>query len=321
MSTTTRTQIAREVNNFYSRTLLMRAVPLFLHTRFGQVKDIPRNSGTNTIKFRRYGNLSAATTALTEGVTPAGSQMSVTDITASVAQYGDFTTFSDVVSYESPDATLTEYAEILGDQAGDTLDQLARDVLAAGTTVTYVGQSSRGAITTSDLITATEVRKAVRTLKNNKARRVTRMVAASTKIATEPVSAAYIAICSPNTTFDLQDETGWVPVEKYSSAMKVMEGEVGKINDVRFIETPNAKVFTGEGNGGIDVHGTIIMGAEAYGITRITGESLKNIVKPLGSGGTDDPLDQRGTTGWKSTFVAKILNDDFMVRLEHAVTS
>lgn len=321
MSTTTRTQIPAEVNNFYSRTLLMRAVPLFLHTRYGQVRDIPQNSGTSTIKFRRYGNLTAATTALTEGVTPAGSAMSVTDITATVAQYGDFVTFTDVVSYESKDAVLTEFAEVLGDQAGDTLDQLARDVMAAGTTVTYVGQSDRASITTSNLITATEVRKAVRTLKNNKARRVTRMIAATTGIDTTPVAPAYIAICSPDTTYDLQDETGWTPVEKYSSSMNVMEGEVGKIGDVRFIETPNAKVFSGAGASSIDVHATLIMGQEAYGISRISGASLQNIVKPLGSAGSADPLDQRGTTGWKATFVAKILNDDFMVRLEHAVTS
>lgn len=321
MSTTTRTQIPAEVNNFYSRTLLMRAVPLFLHTRFGQVRDIPQNAGSSTIKFRRYGNLAAATTPLTEGVTPAGSQMSVTDITATVAQYGDFVTYSDVVDYESQDATLTEFAEVLGDQAGDTLDQLARDILAAGTTVTYVGQVARNAITTSNLITATEVRKMVRTLKNNKAKRVTRMIAASTDVATEPVAQAYIGIVSPDTTYDLQDETGWVPVEKYSAAMKIMDGEVGKLGDVRFVETPNAKVFAGAGSGAIDVHGTIIMGMEAYGVSRISGAALQNIVKPLGSGGTDDPLNQRGTTGWKATFVAKILNDDFLGRIEHAVTS
>jgi len=161
----------------------------------------------------------------------------------------------------------------------------------------------------------------VRTLKNNKAKRVTRMIAASTGVATEPVAQAYIGIVSPDTTFDLQDETGWVPVEKYSAAMKIMDGEVGKLGDVRFIETPNAKVFEGEGASSIDVHGTIIMGMEAYGVSRISGAALQNIVKPLGSGGTDDPLNQRGTTGWKATFVAKILNDDFIGRIEHAVSS
>lgn len=318
---TTRTQIPAEVNNFYNRTLLMRAVPLFLHTRFAQVRDIPQNAGTSTIKFRRYGNLAAATTPLTEGVTPAGSTMSVTDITATVKQYGDFTTFSDVVSYESQDAVLTEFAEVLGDQAGETLDQLTRDILAAGTSVTYVGQVAQNAITTSNRLTATEVRKAARTLKNNKARRITRMIAATTGIATEPVAPGFISIVHPNTTFDLQGETGWVPVEKYASSSNVMEGEVGKIGDVRFIESTNAKVFEGAGAGAIDVYGTIFMGTDAYGTSRISGAAMQNIVKPIGSGGTTDALNQRGTTGWKATFVAKILNDDFITRVEHAVTS
>lgn len=321
MANTTRTQISRENTEFYDRTLLYRAVAFFAHTKFGQVRDIPRNGGTNTIKFRRYGNLSAATTALTEGVTPTGSQLSVTDITASVAQYGDYITVTDVVDYESKDPVLIEAAEILGDQMGDTVDQITRDVLAAGTVVTYVGQSSRGAITTSNLITATEVRKAVRTLKNAKARRITRMINASTGVATEPVAASYVGICHPNTTYDLQDETGWVPVEKYASTMKVMENEVGKINEVRFVETTNAKVFTGAGASSIDVYATIILGSDAYGITRISGEAVRNIIKPLGSGGSADPLDQRATSGWKITLVAKILNDAFMVRLEHAVSS
>jgi len=65
---TTKTEIADEVNNFYDRTLLERLLPNLVHTKFGQVRDIPRKSGSNTIKFRRYESLSAATTALTEGM-------------------------------------------------------------------------------------------------------------------------------------------------------------------------------------------------------------------------------------------------------------
>lgn len=321
MANTDRSIITRENTEFYDRTLLYRAVAYFAHTKFGQVRDIPRNGGTNTIKFRRYGNLSAATTALSEGITPAGSQLSITDVSATVAQYGDYITITDVIDYESKDPVLVEAAEILGDQMGDTIDQLTRDVLAAGTVVTYVGDTSRAGITTTDLITATEVRKAVRTLKNAKARRITRMINSSTGVATEPVSAAYIGMVHPDTTYDLQDETGWVPVEKYASTMKVMENEVGKLNDVRFVESTNAKVFSGAGAGAIDVYATIILGMDAYGITRISGEAVKNIIKPLGSAGSADPLDQRATSGWKITFVAKILNDAFMVRLEHAVSS
>lgn len=100
-----------------------------------------------------------------------------------------------------------------------------------------------------------------------------------------------------------------------------MEGEIGSYGEVRFIESTNAKVFSGEGAAGIDVYATLIFGSDAYGISRISDEAMKNIVKPLGSAGTADPLDQRATSGWKATFVAKILNNDFLVRLETCVAA
>jgi len=145
------------------------------------------------------------------------------------------------------------------------------------------------------------------------------MVDATSGYGTSPLNASYIGICHPNTTYDLKDITGFVSVEKYASTASVMEGEVGKVDEVRFVETTNAKVFTGEGASSIDVYSTIIFGSDAYGTTRISGEAMKNIVKPLGSG--DDPLNQRATSGWKATFVAKILNDAFLVRIEHAVSA
>jgi len=323
MGNTTRTQIPAEVNAFYDKTLLMRAVPAFIHSRWAQVRDIPRRAGTNTIKFRRYGNLAAATTALSEGVTPVGSSLSVTDITATVAQYGDFVTITDVLDYESEDPILMETAEILGDQMGDTIDQITRDILAAGTSVFYVGSGStqRSHVAATDIITDVFIKKAVRLLKNNKAKKISRMINAETGINTTPINAAFIGLVHPNTTYDLKGVTGWVPVEKYASTKQAMDNEVGAVDEVRFVESPNAKVFTGEGESSADVYATIIFGAEAYGTTRVSGEAVKNIVKPLGSAGTDDPLDQRATSGWKITFVAKILNNDFITRIEHGVTA
>lgn len=320
MPNTTKTQIPDEVSAFYDRTLLERAVSNFIHTMWAQVRNIPANSGTLTIKFRRYGNLSAATTALAEGVTPAGSSLSVTDVTATVAQYGDYVTVTDVVDYSSEDAVLTEAAEILGDQAGDTLDQLTRDVLAAGTTIRYAnGVAGRANVAAN--ISLNDIKIMVRTLKKNKARRVTRMVNPETGVNTTPINAAFVGICSPDATFDIQALTGFVPVEKYPSQKDVMPGEVGSIGDVRFVETPNAKVFAGAGAAAVDVHATIILGMYAYATTAINGQAMQNIVKPLGSAGTADPLNQRATSGWKASFVAKILNNDFMGRIEHAVTA
>lgn len=317
---TNRSAIPAEVNYFYDRTLLERAVALFVHTRFAQVRDIPKNSGTSAIKFRRYGNLTAATTALTEGTTPAGSDLSVTDVTATALQYGDFVTVSDVLTYESQDMVLMEAAEILGDQAGDTLDQLTRDVLAAGTSASYSGTSNTqdSHVAAGDIIDAADVKDAVKTLKLAKAKKITRMIDPSTGYSTTPLNACYVGIVHPTIAYTLKGLTGWVDVQKYPSQKDVMPGEIGSLDEVRFIETTNAKIATGAGTGAIDVYYTIILGANAYGISRISGEAMKNIVKPLGSAGAADPLNQRATSGWKATFVAKILNEAFLTRIVSA---
>jgi len=323
--TTDTTIIPAEVNNFYDRTLLLRAIPLFVHTKWAQIRDIPRKAGTTTIKFRRYGNLTAATTPLNQGITPVGSQLSVTDITATVLQYGDYVTISDVLDYSSQDPILMETAEILGDQMGDTIDQLTRDILAAGSNVYFggSGHTLTSQVAAGEIITDTLIKKVVRVLKNNKARRITKMVNATTGYNTSPLNASYIGIVHPNTTYDIKAITGFVSVEKYASTNSVMEGEIGKYDEVRFVETTNAKVKTASGAGSpaIDVYCTLIFGSDAYGTTRISGEAVKNIVKPLGSAGTADPLEQRATSGWKITFIAKILNDAFLTRIEHAVSA
>jgi N4-gp56 family major capsid protein len=322
MAMTTRTEIPQEVNNFYDRVLLERALPALVHTRFAQVRDIPRNAGTNVIKFRRYGSLTANTTALTEGVTPTGTSLSVTDITATVLQYGDYVTLTDVVEYETYDPILTETADILGEQAGDSTDRLMRDVLAAGTTIQYASTATNnGTITAAMKLTRAEVKEAVRTLRGNNAKVITSMIDPSTGYNTVPVGKSFIGIVSPETAFDLDDATGFTPVENYPNRSNVMEDEIGSLANVRFVMTTNAYVSTGTGSGGVDVHYTVIFGSNAYAMTRISGETLKNIVKPLGSAGTADPLNQRATSGWKLTFAGKILNNEYLVVVRHGITA
>lgn len=320
MADTTLNQVPAAINNWYDRVMLRKAVPLFVHTMWAQVRDIPRGQ-TLAIKFRRYTLLSAATTALTEGTTPSGSQLSITNVTATVAQYGDYVTLTDLLVLTTLDPVLVETAEVLGVQAGDTLDQLTRDVITAGTTVQYASSATSTATISSAMkITKLEIMEAVRTLKGQNARKITSMVDPSSGFNTSPINSAFIGIVSQNTTFDLKQITGFIPVEEYGQK-KAMEGEVGALDEVRFIETTNAKVNASAGVSSIDVHYTMILATDAYAITRISGAAMTNIIKPLGSGGSADPLNQRQTSGWKATFVAKILNDNFMVRIEHAVSS
>lgn len=321
MSDTTTVTIPHAINNFYNRTMLKAARPLLPHLNWAQVKDIPKGE-TETIKFRRYELLSAATTPLTEGVTPSGSQLSYTDVYGSVSQYGDFVTLTDRLQFSTPDPVLAETADVQGQQAGNTLDQIGRDVMLAGSTIQYASTAvGRTSITSAMKITLDEVQQAVRTLKTNNAMKITRMVNPSNGFNTTPLNACYVAIVHPNTTFDLKKADGWVPVEEYPNQAGVMEGEVGKIDEVRFVESTNAKVYTAGGAGSIDIYGTLVLAANYYGITRISGEAMRNIIKPLGSAGTADPLEQRSTSGWKATFLCLRLNENYAVRIEHAVSA
>lgn len=316
----TRTQIPAEVDAIYQKTLLTRAVANFLHVKWAQVRDLVQNGGTSTARFRRYGNLTAATTALVEGVTPAGSTLSTTEITATAAQYGDYVTVTDKVSYESQDPIITEIVELQGDQAADTFDQLCRDVLVAGTSVFYAnGVGGRSSVAAN--VSLTDYRKIARALALNNAKKVTKIVTGTDQVGTSPIDAAYVAIISPNTYYDLKGVSGFIPVRQYPSNMTLLPGEVGSLDEFRFVMTTNAKVFAGAGSGSVDVHADIILGMDAYGVVRISGKSLESIFKPLGSAGSADPLNQRQTQGWKGTFVAKRLNESFMYRYEHAVTA
>ena len=73
---------------------------------------------------------------------------------------------------------------------------------------------------------------------------------------------------------------------------------------------------------GTDIHATLVFGSDAYGIIDVDGEGcLQTIVKPVGSGGASDPLDQRATVGAKvAAYTARILNNLWIVRIEHGVS-
>ena len=83
----------------------------------------------------------------------------------------------------------------------------------------------------------------------------------------------------------------------------------------------NTVIYPGEaGAGGADVFGTLILGADAYGVTEVRGGGLEHIVKQLGSAGSADPMNQRATCAWKATKVAKILVQQYLVRVESTAT-
>ena len=273
--------LSDEMKTFYSDYLIDMAEPNLIHDQFGQKHPVPRGAG-KIIEFRKYDPLPKMLTPLTEGVTPDGQKLTMSVITAQVEQYGGYVELSDILMLTAVDNNLVQATKLLGSQAGRTLDTITREVLNGGTNVQYAeGQvTSRSALvggqeSGNHYLTVDAVRRAVRFLKVMNAPKI---------------NGYYAGIIHPDVSYDLMSDEKWVNVKTYSDPEDIYEGEIGRIEGVRFVETSEAKVFTGEGSGGRDVYSTLILGDDAYGVTEITGGGLQHIVKQLGSAGTADPL-------------------------------
>jgi N4-gp56 family major capsid protein len=309
--------LSAEMKTYYSDFLIDMAEPLLIHDQFGQKVNIPKNGG-KTIEFRKYNSLPKMLTPLTEGVTPDGQKLSVSKIEATVSQYGGYVELSDVLLLTAIDNNLVQATRVLGSQAGRTLDTVTREVITGGTSVQFANyqvesreELSGGSANESEnhYLNVDAVRKAVRQLKVMNAPKI---------------NGSYIGIIHPDCSHDLMSDPKWINVKTYSDPEGIYEGEIGKIEGVRFVETSEAKVFKKAGvdksgeseDGKRDVYATLVLGADAYGVTEVTGGGLQHIVKQLGSAGTADPLDQRATAGWKAIKVAERLVEEYMVRIE-----
>lgn len=301
--------ISPTIQTYYDKKLLDRLVSNFVHFQFGQKRPIPKMGGKN-INFRKFTSLTPATTALIEGNAPTGSNINITQVTATPAQYGNFVEVSDVLDMVAIDPVLDEMADVLGEQAAETLDVITRDRLVQGGTVRQNANNrlTESAITTSDVLTVNEIRKAIRTLKNGKAKPL--------------ADGYYIAIVHPNAVYDLQGDSAWVNASQYAGSTQIFNGEIGKLYGVRFVESPNAASLGNIGASSATVYSTIVVGANAFGVVDVAGSSaVQNIIKPHGSAGTADPLNQRATTGWKAYFTAVILEQAAMVQIRHSASN
>ena len=295
--------LSAEMKTFYDMTLIDEASSNLVHDQFGQKRPIPKNGG-KTIEFRKFAPLAKATTPLTEGVTPDGKSLAVSTITATVNQYGDYITQSDVLELTSLDNTILEATKLLGRQAGVTLDTIVRDVLQSGTNVTYCPKvadgvetavTSRSALDNSSQLTVKVIQQVVAKLRGQNA---------------PTINGKYVAIIHPYVAYDLMRDPEWIDAHKYANPGNLYEGEIGEIAGVRFVQTTEAKIYEG------GVFGTLIFGDGAYGVTEITGGGLQTIVKQKGSAGTADPLDQRSSVGWKAIKTAELLIPNYLVRVE-----
>ncbi len=330
--------------------MLTRAMPYLQLEKLGQTYPLPTNS-TQTAKFRRYflsgatgtaGSGSGsyyypvATTPLVEGVTPAGSKLANQDYTVTLAQYGDYVTITDVVMDTHTDPVLAQATDILGEQAALTVETLRFNVLKAGTNVFYANNVA-GRSTVATAIAIGDQRRVTTALNRQNAKKITSIVASSPDYNTKSVEAAYIAVVHPDLETDIRGMSGFKPVADYGGHMSPMEGEIGSVEQVRYLSSTVVSAFPGTGvatasaatlrhsdagtGDKVDVYPVLIFGRDAFGIVPLKGKSAMTpmVVNPKPAPG--DPLAQRGTVGWKLWTATVILQEAFMARLEVGATA
>lgn len=326
MANLTQTALSDAIKTQYERRLLTRAVPRLVHGRFGMNARLNKYG---SYELRKYGSLSAVTSALTEGTTPAEqSAPSLTLVTITPLFYGSWLGHSDELEMTIYDPLISEMSSILGEQAGVSADTLIRNTITAGATKDYSnGKASRGDLDSpaDDVSYADFVRQ----------------VAALEAENAMPVEGEnFVCIIHPHSWATLMQDPIFVNLfteEAPNSALR--SGYVGRLLRCNIYVTSNAREYADEGAGSTtDVYSMLFIAKEAYGYVgmagitpsivdngpvngkNLTGQKVRPveiIVKQLGSAGADDPLNQRATVGWKMSLATAITNSAWIRDLEH----
>lgn len=233
---TTQPSLSAEMKTFYDMRLIDEASPMLVHEQFGQKRPIPQGSG-KTIEFRKFSPLPKALVPLTEGVTPSGNSLEVTNMTATVEQFGDFIVQSDVLELTAIDNTILEATKLLGRQAGLTMDTIVRNIMNSGTNVSYAPKI-RGS-TETEVTSRKDLDKTAKLTVD-----VVQRIVAKLRAQNAPtINGDYVAIIHPYVAYDLMRDPEWIDAHKYSTPENIYTGEIGKIGGVRFVQSTEAKIF------------------------------------------------------------------------------
>lgn len=316
---------------YYSRRTLDRAKHKNYHGRFAaDTQEIPQMSGKTTI-MRRWVHLALALSPLTEGVAPSGKTPALDDYQATLYQHGDFIAMSDYAKWTQQDPILQHWTALLGEQEGYTIDAVDRDTAIAGTGVTYANGSARTDIT--EIVDFNDLDRATRTLSENGAETMLGGNSNNSTVNSFPVMPAYPAITAPAVIFDLQNITGFKWASEYRGWA---EGEVARYKQLAFFQSPDpsslnagAKVYASGGGsstlvdntaGTVNVYTILIFAKNGFTKVPLMGKTSQFFAKPLGSAGAADPLDQVATIGWKTIGARARTNENWLHRIECAVS-
>lgn len=311
----TTSSLSNAVSVFYDKVFLKTAYPSLMHYQFAQKRYVPKGEG-KTINFTRYARLATPTVSLTEGSNGNETNLSAVQVQAVIVEEGAYTKVSSLFEMTSIDQNLKNLVQVMGKQAGETVDSRVRNEIALSLASRFANSKVLSTIAVTDVLNAKEVKLAVRTLDQAFAMRFD--------------DGYYASIITPSQQYDLMADSAtgsWIDVNKYTTTENAYKGEIGKLYGARIVVSPigyrSATSGTTYSSTGA-VHYAQFFGQEAFGVCGIESvdpTSPKIIVKRSNDSDTSNPLNMFSTVGWKLPFKAKTLNTAFGVSLRTGATA
>lgn len=224
--------LSNNLKEFYEKTLIDNAEPSLVFDSFADKYPIPKHEGTSIV-FRRYTSLKNADKSLEEGKTPNGSMVDVTRVEAQIKQYGDYIRVSDILQTSSIDNTILSLSKLLGAQAGRTLDAITRDELCKTSNVMYANSKDKQVNSREELDINSRLDADI----------FMRAAAKLESLNAPTFEDGYVAIVHPYLAYDLMKSPDWIESHKYARPENMYNGEIGKIGNIRFVKSSQAKIY------------------------------------------------------------------------------
>lgn len=300
----TRTEGANAIQVHVVRKTLEFAKPKLVYPQFGAPDLVMRRLG-QTASWLKFTKLSIPAAVLTDSPTFTPETITDATVTATLEFWGNGVELVEALEETSFLDLPDEYKKLLGQNAGETLNQKVRDVLIAGTSVNYANaKTARQSLISTDTIDLDDILDTVQSLEVSDA---------------PMIGDEYVAIISPYVKTRLMKDTAFREACRYlAKDNSLFTGEVANIDGVRFVRTSTAPTVanTGSNNSVANIDQTIILGDGAYGIARLMPGDFDVVVTP--PGGHGDEYKVKTSMTWKAYMKAVILQQSFMRRLESA---
>lgn len=286
------------------RTTLEFAKPKLVYPQFGQPDLVMQRKGTQA-RWIRFNKLSIPASVLSES--PTWTPETVTDavVTATLEFWGNGIEMTELLGETSYLDLPMEYKKLVGQNAGETINQKVRDVLVAGTSVNYVNaKAARNLLTSADTVALNDILDTVQGLEAADGQRI---------------GDTYVSICSPYVkTRLMKDEAFRAAMRGRQDKDTLFTGELVTIDGVRFVITSTAPTVanSGSNNAVSNVEQTIIIADGGYGITRLLPGDFDVVV--TAPGGHGDEYKVKTSIAWKVYLKSVILNQNWIRRLESA---